>query len=284
MAETITTKMLQELRDRTGVGMSKCKDALVRAGSNIDLAIEILRKEGMASAVKKEGRETREGFIGVKEKKEWIALVEVNAETDFVAKNESFVAFVDDLSEQLASLGRSIDLEGFLGLKFSADESVTVEQFRNLLVQKFGENIKIKRIELIRKEKHHSYGIYSHMGGKIVTVAALSGAEDESDLAKAVAMHVAAEAPDYLKPEDVPAEVVAKEEEIAKSQVKGKPENVIGKIVLGKVNAFYDQVCLSRQKYIKDTNSTVENFVKSAGDKNGKSLALAGFRYWKVGC
>ncbi len=283
MSETITVKMLQELRDRTGVGMSKCKDALVRATGNIDGAIEILRKEGMTSSVKKEGRETKEGFIGVKEKNDWIALVEVNAETDFVAKNEAFTVFVDDLSEQLALLEKPLSLEAFLKQKFITDSSITVDEFRNLMVQKFGENIKIKRIELIKKQKNHSYGIYSHMGGKIVTIVALSGSEGEKELARSVAMHVAAESPDYLKPVDVPKNIVAKEEEIAKSQIKNKPEHIIEKIVQGKINAFYDQVCLNRQKYIKEPTSTVESFIKAAGIKSGEELSISSFWYWKIG-
>lgn len=283
MGDTVTVKMLQELRDRTGVGMSKCKDALVRSGGNIDAAIEILRKEGMASAVKKEGREAKEGFIGVKQSQSHIALVEVNTETDFVAKNEAFTAFVEDLSEQLIALEKSLSLDAFLKQKFEADKSATVDEFRNLLVQKFGENIQVRRIELIKKQKNHSYGIYSHMGGKIVTVVALSGSEGENELARAVAMHVAAEAPEYLKPADVPKNLIAKEEEIAKSQIKNKPEHIVEKIVQGKINAFYDQVCLNRQKYIKDPTSTVEAFIKAAGIKNGEELSVAGFWYWKVG-
>lgn len=283
MTETITVKMLQELRDRTGVGMSKCKAALVRASGNIDSAIEILRKEGMTSAVKKEGREAKEGFIGVKEKNDWIALVEVNAETDFVSKNEAFTVFVDDLSEQLALLEKPISLDAFFKQKFMADSAVTVDEFRNLMVQKFGENIKIKRIELIKKQKNHSYGIYSHMGGKIVTIVALSGSEGEGELARSVAMHVAAEAPDYLKPVDVPKDIIAKEEEIAKSQIKNKPEHIIEKIIQGKIKAFYDQICLNNQKYIKEPTSTVDNFIKAAGIKNGEELAISSFWYWKVG-
>ncbi len=283
MGDTITVKMLQELRDRTGVGMSKCKDALVRSSGNVSAAIEILRKEGMTSSVKREGRETKEGFIGVKETNDVIAMVEVNAETDFVAKNEAFTAFVEDLSEQLAALEKPLSLDAFLKQKFIVDKSATVDEFRSLLVQKFGENIKVRRIEMIKKQKNHSYGIYSHMGGKIVTVVALSGSEGENELARSIAMHVAAEAPDYLKPADVPKTLISKEEEIAKSQIKNKPEHIIEKIVQGKLNAFYDQICLNRQKYIKDPTSTIEAFVKAAGIKNGEELAISSFWYWKVG-
>lgn len=282
MTDEITAAMIKELRERTGVGMSKCKDALVRAGGSIEKAIEILRKEGMASAVKKEGREAKEGFIGFYETDDALSLVEVNSETDFVAQNEKFKIFISDIASQAAETKPS-SLQDFVAQKYVADESMTIEEYRNILVQKFGENIQIRRVEIINKEDNCSYGVYSHMGGKIVTVAEILGSRDAKDIAKEVAMHVAAEAPDYLKKEDIPSEVLEKEKEIARSQIKNKPENIIDKIIEGKLKSFYDSVCLDDQKYVKDPSITVEQFVKTSGIKANQTLSIKRFWYWKVG-
>lgn len=282
MSENVTGAMVKELRERTGVGMSKCKDALVRASGSLDKAIEILRKEGMAAAVKKEGRETKEGLIGFSESEDVVSLIEVNCETDFVAQNNAFKVFLTDLASQ-AMETRPRTLEGFMKEKFVADESMTIDGYRNLLVQKFGENIQVRKVAVIEKKKNSSYGIYSHMGGKIVTMVELSGSTEVSELAKEIAMHVAADTPDYLNVDDVPKDVLEKEKEIARSQVKNKPENVVEKIVEGKIKAFYDTVCLVNQKYIKDTSISVKQFVETSGLKGNHKLNITRFWYWKIG-
>ena len=197
MKENITSQMIKELRERTGVGMSKCKDALVRAEGSIDKAIEILRKEGMASAVKKEGREVKEGFIRAFETDGAISLVEINSETDFVAQNEKFKTFLSDLAEQIA-ISKISSREELLKSKFIRDEAVTVDEYRNLLVQKFGENIQIKKLEVIEKCENCSYGVYTHMLGKIVTVVEIEGSQESQGLAKEISMHVAAASPEYF--------------------------------------------------------------------------------------
>jgi elongation factor Ts len=282
MKENVTSQMIKELRERTGVGMSKCKDALVRAEGSIEKAIEILRKEGMASAVKKEGREVKEGFIRAFEMDRAISLVEINSETDFVAQNEKFKTFLSDIAEQIA-VSKISSKEDLLRAKFIRDEAVTVDEYRNLLVQKFGENIQIKRLELIEKCENCSYGIYTHMLGKIVTVVEVEGSQESGKVAKEIAMHVAAESPDYLKPEDVEKRVLEKEKEIARSQIKGKPEEIIEKIVEGKMRSFYESSCLLNQKYVKDPSMTVEKFLKIEGDRENKTLNVKRFWYWKVG-
>ena len=281
MAE-ITAAMIKELRERTGVGMSKCKDALARAEGGMDKAIEILRKEGMASAVKKEGREAKDGFVSLVQNNDAIALVEVNCETDFVANNESFKVFIEDLATQIVQ-NEPASLEEFFGQKYLADDSMTVDEARNILIQKFGENIQIRRMEVIPKRKNASYGIYSHMGGKIVTVIEVEGSANATEIAYEVAMHAAAEAPEYLNPTEIAPAVIAKEKEIAASQVQNKPDNIKHKIVEGKLNAFYDEICLLNQKYVKDNSVTVKQFVEVAGAKLGVSLAVSRFWYWKVG-
>lgn len=282
MSDNITGEMVKLLRERTGVGMSKCKDALVRAGGSIEKAIEILRKEGVASAVKKEGRETKEGLISSFENDNAIALVEMNCETDFVAQNEAFKSFLSNLSEQAAN-SKPTSLAQFVNQKFINDKSMTVEDYRNLLVQKFGENIQIKRVEVINKSENSSYGIYLHMGGKIATIVEIEGSQNVADVAKDVAMHVAADSPEYLNKDQVPEDVIEKEKEIARSQVKGKPANITEKIVEGKLNSFFDTACLVNQKYIRDNSISVQQYVETAGVKIHKNLLIKRFWYWKIG-
>ncbi|MBN1914267.1 MAG: elongation factor Ts [Parachlamydiales bacterium] len=283
MSEKISMQMVKELRDTTGVGMTKCKEALVMADGDMQTAIDILRKQGMTSALKKEGRETKEGFIGVAEDAHGIALVELNAETDFVAKNEKFQEFLSALAAQ-ALRDKPSSVDAFVKAPFIKDAAVTVDQKRNLVIQNFGENIQIGLVENITKKPNATYGIYLHMGGKIVTIVEIIGSSDVKELAKDVAMHIAAESPDYLVPEEVPHELKSKEEEIARAQIQGKkPENIIEKIVEGKLKAFYDQVCLLSQKFVKDSNVTVRETVDNWGKKIQKPLQITRFWRRKIG-
>lgn len=278
----ITADMIKDLRERTGVGMGKCKEALVLAEGDMEKAIDILRKAGMASAVKKEGRETKEGTILSVEDKQHLVLLEANAETDFVVQNDRFKHFLHDCAKQ-ALESKVKTLAELLQLPYYKDKSITIEQYRNLVIQALGENIQLRRFETISKHPNSSYGIYSHMGGKLVVVVAIEGAADQEGIAKEIAMHIAAENPDYLRAEEVPAAVIAREEDIARSQVAGKPANVVDKIVAGKVKAFTDQFCLVNQKYIKDTSVTVQQFLDICAKKIGKPLSIKCFWRWKVG-
>jgi elongation factor Ts len=281
MAE-VTAAMIKELRERTGVGMGKCKEALEEAKGDMELAIANLRKAGMASAVKKEGREAKEGMIGVAESGNTVALAEVNAETDFVAKNERFKEFVAAIAEDLANTNPP-SLDAFLQQKSMKEPSLTIDQFRALIIQAIGENIQIKRVLTLPKTSDRSIGVYSHLGGKIVTLVEITGSGDEEALAKEIAMHVAAASPEYLSPEKVPQEIVESEKEIAKGQVKDKPANVVDKIVEGKVSAFFDSSCLTRQKFIKDDSLTIAELVNKRAKESGKPLTLTNFIRWTVG-
>ena len=278
----ITTQSIKELRERSGVGMTKCKDALVEADGDIEKAAEILRKKGLASAVKKQGRVAKEGTIAVFETDRDISLLEVNAETDFVAKNEKFQKFTKDLAEQVVKT-KPASVEEFLKQSYEIDPTLTIDEYRNLLIQSIGENIQISRLEIIHKKENSSYGIYSHMGGKILTIIEISGSSKEGKLARDLAMHVAAEAPEYLKESDIPETIKRKEEEIAREQIKGKPENIVEKILIGKLKAFVDQVCLLNQKYVKDTSLSVEKVVENRGKETNASLKVTCFWRWKVG-
>lgn len=279
----ITADMIKELRERTGVGMGKCKEALVLAEGDMEKAIEVLRKAGMSAAVKKEGRETKEGLILAAEDKKHLILAEANAETDFVVQNDRFKHFLHDCVKQALEGGRAISLQDLLQEPYYKDKSITIDQYRNLVIQALGENIQLRRVEMISKHADSSYGIYSHMGGKLVVVVEIAGAKDQEGIAKEIAMHVAAENPEYLRPEEVPATVIAREEEIARSQVEGKPANVVEKIVAGKVKAYTDQFCLVNQKYIKDNSVSVQQFLDICSKKIGKTLSIKCFWRWKVG-
>jgi elongation factor Ts len=282
MATKVTPEMVKELRERTGVGMGKCKEALDQAEGDMEKAIDLLRKSGMASAVKKEGRETKEGMIATAESKDTLALVEINAETDFVVQNERFKQFAHDIALEAATT-KPASLEAFLEQKFSKDPSLTIDQYRAIVIQSLGENLKIRRLQLFPKSSSHSLAIYSHMGGKIVTLVELDGSAGQEALARDIAMHIAAESPDYLKPEEVPADVKAREEEIARGQVTGKPQAIMDKIVEGKLKAFYDQSCLLNQKFVKDNSMTITDLVASEGKRLGKPIAIRRFVRWKVG-
>ena len=277
----ITASMVQELRKRTGVGMTKCKEALVESGGDMEAAIDFLRKAGAASAVKKSARETNEGAIGFVENEAGIALVEVNAETDFVTQNDLFKEYLTDVCNE-ALHSKQNDVAAFLEQQHS-NKGETIEEGRIALVQAIGENIQIKRVAFMPKQQSHSYGIYSHMGGKIVVAVELAGSDSCDTLARDVAMHAAAEGPEYLRPEDVPSETIERERAIAQEQVKNKPANIIDKIVDGKLGAFYDQVCLPRQKFVKDPSVTVAQYVESEGKEKGATLTISAFIRWQVG-
>lgn len=282
MPVAITPNMIKELRERTGVGMGKCKEALEEAKGDMELAIANLRKAGMATAVKKEGRETKEGMIGVAENGETVAVVDVSAETDFVVKNDRFQQFLTNIAQEAAKT-KPASLEAFLQQKYSKDSSLTIDQYRATVVQAIGENIQIKRLKTFKKGGDRSVGVYSHMGGKIVVVVEVAGSGNEEAIAKDIAMHAAAAAPEYLSPEQVPQQIIDNEKEIAKAQIQGKPAFVVDKILEGKINAYYDASCLTRQKYIRDDSISITDLLNRRSKEAGKPLALADFTRWVVG-
>lgn len=280
-ASIVTPALVKELREKTGVGMAKCKEALDQASGNMEEAIAILRKAGMMSAAKKEGRSTKEGTVLSFQTNDVVAVAEVNAETDFVVKNDRFQEFCTTIVQEVASKSPAT-VEEFLQQPYSKDPSLTIDQYRSLLIQTIGENIQVRRIAVFAKNKDQSIGVYSHLGGKILTVVVLEGSGEEQ-LAKEVAMHVAAAFPQYLCPEEIPKEVIQMEKDIAAEQVKGKPANIIDKILQGKLNAFYDQCCLTRQKYIRDDSVSVSEYVKKQGSAHGKEVRILGFLRWMAG-
>ena len=246
---TVTAALVKELRERTGAGMMDCKKALVEANADIELAIENMRKSGAAKAAKKAGNIAAEGTILVKEGEGFAVLLEVNCQTDFVAKDANFLGFANAVLD--AALTERSDVEA-LQAKF--------EETRIALVAKIGENIGIRRVVYIEGAK---VGSYRH-GERIGVVVA--GDADEETI-KHVAMHVAASKPEYVHPEDVPADVVAKEKavQIEIAMNEGKPQEIAEKMVVGRMKKFTGEVSLTGQAFIMEPKKTVGEFLKEKG-------------------
>lgn len=274
-------ELIRKLREQTGVGIAKCKEALVQASGDLERAVEALRKLGIASAIKKEGRETHEGAIATASSADASILIELNAESDFVVQNDRFQSFLTKLSQQVAD-DLPHTLQDLLNSPFQGDPSLTVDQFRAGLMQSLGENLQIRRYEAFAKGRDHSLGIYIHSGNKLAALVQINGSDREEALARDIAMHVAASNPDYLTPSAVPEEIVKKEREIARSLMKGKPPQILEGIVEGKIKAYYQNACLSEQEYIKDPKLRIKDLLDKRSALSGKALTLASFARWGV--
>ncbi|MET0288870.1 MAG: translation elongation factor Ts [Pseudoxanthomonas sp.] len=269
----ITASLVKELRERTGAGMMECKKALTENAGNIDAAAEWLRKSGLAKADKKADRVAAEGRIASAQTGSKAVLVEINSETDFVAKDVNFVAFTDAVAQAALTSGAA-DAEALKAAKLPSGE--TVEESRAAAISKLGENILIRR--LVAVESTNTVAAYVH-GGKIGVLVELAGGDAE--LARGLAMHVAAMNPPHNKASDVPAEFVAKEKEIELAKMsdkdKSKPADILEKIISGKINKIVSEVTLYGQPYVLDTNQTVEQVLKAAGAE------VVGFQRLAVG-
>ncbi|GGJ95681.1 elongation factor Ts [Alloalcanivorax dieselolei] len=258
----VTAAMVKELRERTGLGMMECKKALVEADADIEKAIDDLRKSGQAKAAKKAGRTAAEGAVVVatSDDKSRALMVEINSETDFVARDENFLGFANKVAQAALQAGVT-DAAGIAELKL--EDGASVEEARQALVQKIGENIQVRRALALNVEGG-VVASYVH-GGKIGVLVSLSGGDTE--LGKDVAMHVAAVAPMVVKSDQVPAETLDKEREIIRAQpdMEGKPAEIVEKMVGGRINKFLKEVSLLDQPFVKDPNTSVGNLVKGAG-------------------
>ncbi len=245
----MSLELIKTIRQITGAGMADVKKALDQAAGDKDKAIEILRKSGAKIAAKKSERAVKEGVIALASRGHKLAVVELACETDFVARNAEFIATVGDLAQKLLQDGVA-DFESWAN-----------EHIKNNLIVKIGENLRLGKFNLIEGEL---MGTYLHSNKKIAGVVVLQGGNME--LAKDIAMQIAATAPRYLRPADVPAEVIAKEQEIYSEQLKneGKSESMGEKILPGKLQKFYSEVCLLRQVFIKDDKKTIEDLLKEA--------------------
>ena len=252
---------VKELRDKTGAGMLDCKKALEATNGNMNEAIDWLREKGISKAEKKASRVAAEGLCkivtdGIKE-----VILEVNSETDFVAKNEEFTNFVDYLANTILANNLKTHEEV---LSFD-DNGETIEAKLVALTAKIGEKLSFRRHELVEKNDNEVFGSYLHMGGKIGALVVL--ADTSSEVAKDVAMHVAAMAPVCATRSDVPADMVDHESKVIKEQVmnEGKPADIAEKMVTGRLNKFYKEICLEEQEFIKDSSVNVGTFVKNNG-------------------
>ncbi|MCL6619910.1 MAG: translation elongation factor Ts [Thermomonas hydrothermalis] len=278
MAE-ITASLVKELRERTGAGMMECKKALTQNNGDIDAAAEWLRKQGLAKADKKSSRVAAEGRIALAQDGGKAVLVEVNSETDFVANDSNFKAFAEAVAQAALSSGAT-DVDTLKATRVASGE--TVEEARAAAVAKLGENIQVRR--MVRVDSAHTVGAYVH-GGKIGVLVELAGGN--ADLARGLAMHIAAMNPPYNKAADVPAEFIAKEKEIELAKMsekdKAKPADILEKIITGKINKIINEVTLYGQPYVLDGDKTVEAVVKAAGaDVIGFSRLVVGEGIEKV--
>jgi elongation factor Ts len=261
----ITASLVKELREKSGAGMLDCKKALEATSGNIDEAMDWLREKGISKAAKKADRIAAEGIAAILEKGNTAAIVEVNSETDFVAKNEEFTDMVNTILNTIVDADvEDGNIEAVLALPC---EDGTIE---NLIVNKtakIGEKLSLRRFAKLTKTENENFGAYIHMGGKIAVLTLVEGASVE--VAKDVSMHAAAMRPIYVTKEDVPTDVLEKERTVLKEQAmnEGKPAEIAAKMVEGRIRKYYEEVCLEEQAFVKDSDIKVSTFVSNNGGK-----------------
>lgn len=269
----ITASMVKELREQTGAGMLDCKKALTETNGNIEEAITWLREKGISKAAKKQARIAAEGLALAKVEGNKAVIVEVNSETDFVAKNPEFTGLVNDIASAILNSDVS-----------TVEDAVKLEvdgtSIENMIVDKtatIGEKLSFRRFELVEKQDNQVFGTYSHMGGKIVTLAVLEGTDEE--VAKDVAMQIAAMRPLYLDKDSVPEDRIEKERAILTEQAEneGLDANKLPMIVNGRLNKFFEEVCLLDQGFVKENKMKVSKYVES------KNMKVLSFVRYEVG-
>ncbi len=258
----ITANLVKELREKSGAGMLDCKKALEACNGSLDEAMKWLKEKGISQAQKKASRIAAEGLSAIKTLKNHAVIVEVNSETDFVAKNEEFQSLVNTILDTILNNDVDGTMESALNLK--TDEG-TLNDLIIAKTAKIGEKLSFRRYAKVQKSDFEVFGSYIHMGGKIAVLTILENVSEE--VAKDVAMHAAAMRPTYIKKENVPASVLEEEKSIFKEQAmnEGKPEEIAVKMVQGRINKFYKDVCLEEQPFVKDSNMSVKDYVKKQG-------------------
>ena len=258
----ITAQMVKELREKTGAGMMDCKKALVQTDGNFEAAIDFLREKGLAAAGKKADRIAAEGTTYILENGNEAILVEINAETDFVAKNDKFVALVEELTAHLLAT-KPADVDAALETEING---VKVSDYISTAIATIGEKISLRRFEIKTKTDADAFGAYLHMGGRIGVLVVLEGSTDAA-AAKDVAMHIAAINPTYVSRDEVSAEEVERERKVLTEQAlnEGKPENIVAKMVEGRLGKYFEDICLLDQTFVKNSDQKVRDFVKSTG-------------------
>jgi len=284
MAE-ISAETVKKLRDQTGAGMMDCKKALAESDGDVEKAVAILREKGIAVAQKRESKAATEGMIGsyISGDAKTGVLVEVNCETSFVAKTDEFVNLAKDLAKHVAETAACADLAAMLDTAFRGQ---TVGACVTEIMGKVGEKMSLSRFS--RLDTDGVVGCYIHMGDQIGVLVELKGAKDSEDargLAKDLAMHISWSKPEYLTRNEVPESALEAERAVHRQWAlnEGKPEQVIDRIVEGRMKEFYGRVCLMEQAYIKDQDMTITDLVKSVAGKTGDEIAIAGYVRFQVG-
>jgi elongation factor Ts len=290
MAE-VTAQLVKQLRDMTGAGMMECKKALVEANGNYDEAQVILRKRGLATAAKKASRSAKEGVIGlhISPAGDSGLLVEVNCETDFVAKTPDFQALVEEI-KQLILANKPAGAEALKSLTSISEPAVNVEGLLKAKIAKVGENMQVPRFAAIQAAG--TLGSYTHPGAKLVVVvdvttknAATAAKPEFKELVQDIAMQVAAADPKFLRREEVTEDFIAREKDIqrARALAEGKPEKIVDKVVEGRMSKFYEEVCLLDQPFIKENSVTITQLLADKGKQLGDEIAVNCFVRYKVG-
>jgi len=259
----VTAQMVKELREKTGAGMMDCKKALTETNGDMEKAIDFLREKGIASAAKKSDRIAAEGTTFISVNGNDAVILEVNSETDFVAKNEGFQVLVKELADHLLQ-NKPASVEEATAQNIA--EGTTVEAHINAAIAKIGEKLSLRRFEIKTKTDNDAFGAYLHMGGRIGVLTVLEGTTDES-AAKDVAMHIAALNPKYVSRDQVSQEEVEHEKEVLTQQAlnEGKPEKIVAKMVEGRLGKYFEDVCVLDQTFVKNPDQKVRQFVESKG-------------------
>jgi elongation factor Ts len=257
----VDAQLVKTLREKTGAGMLDCKKALDETGGDIDKAIDYLREKGIAKAAKKADRIAAEGLTSVEISGNKAVIFELNSETDFVAKNKEFLNLIETVGQILIQ-GNATDLDGALALSSSEG---TLADLVVSATSRIGERIDLRRVEFLTKEDGAVFGAYKHMGGRISSVAILSGGSE--DTAKDIAMHVAAQNPQYLDESQISESYIAHERDVLRTEAlnEGKPEAIVDKMVEGRLNKTLKELCLVHQPFVKNPDQNVSDYVKSAG-------------------
>lgn len=261
----ITAQLVKELREKTGAGMMDCKKALVETDGDMDKAIDYLREKGIAKAAKKGDRIAAEGLTSILVNGNDAVILEVNSETDFVAKNEGFQVLVKELADHiLANKPESVEVT----LQQTMSNGAKVEDHINAAIATIGEKLSLRRFQVVSKTDADAFGAYLHMGGRISVLSVLEGTTDE-EAAKDVSMHIAAINPKYVSRDQVDASELDHEREVLTQQAlnEGKPEAIVAKMVEGRINKYYQEICVNEQEFVKNPDVKVGQFVESKGGK-----------------
>ncbi|MGJ8698313.1 MAG: translation elongation factor Ts [Verrucomicrobiaceae bacterium] len=286
----ITASLVKELREATGVGMMECKNALKETNGDLEAAVKLLREKGQAKAVKKADREAKEGIVAahIDEAAKTGVLIEINCETDFVAKNDNFQAFVKDILDTVAASNAG-NAEEALALPKGEG---SLDEFIKTKVLEMGENLKLRRVERLSVDGEGAVASYIHMGGKVGVLIEVSADKADSaqsdsfrDVVKDLTLHIAASAPAGLNREDIPADLVEAEKDIFRKQMEGagKPADILEKIIEGKLTKFYSERCLLEQGFIKEPDTTIKALLAAKSKELGDNLVVTRFVRFGLG-